>query len=98
MCSEKSSKKAANCKPCTEICKNLKPKITGCRWKPQRTCSELNETVQIDFSGTIANEKDQDILFIACIDILPNYPTVELFDKTERSNVVKFLDGYIQIH
>ena len=54
--------------------------------------------IQIDFGGPIANEKDQDIYFLACIDRFSKYPSVEVVDKANGPNIIKFLDDYIQIH
>ena len=59
---------AAQCKPCTDIGKNLKPVVPASKWKPLLNCSEPNEEIQIDFGGPITIEKDQDIHFLACID------------------------------
>ena len=90
--------KAAQCKPCTDISKNLKPVIPASKWKPLLPCTEPNEEIQIDFGGPITNEKDQDIHFLACIDRFSKYPSVEVFDKANGPNVIKILDDYIQIH
>ena len=90
--------KAAQCKPCTDIGKNLKPIVSASKWKPLLSFSEPNEEIQIDFGGPITNEKDQDILFLACIDRFSKYLTVKVFDKANGPNVIKFLDEYIQIH
>ena len=54
--------------------------------------------MQIDFGCPITNEKNQDIHFFACIDLFSKYPTVEVLDKANGPNVIKFLDEYIQIH
>ena len=89
--------KAAKCKPCTDIDKNLKLVVSASKWQPLN-CSEPNEEKQIDFGGPITNEKDQDTHFLACIDRFSKYPTVEVFDKTNGPNVIKFLDEYNQIH
>ena len=43
-------------------------------------------------------KKNQDIHFLACIDRFSKYPTVEILDKANGPNVIKFLDEYIQIH
>ena len=90
--------KSAQCKPCTDIDNNLKPVVPPSKWKPLLNCSEPNEEIQIDFSGPNTNEKDQDIHFLACLDCLSKYPTVEVIDKANRPSVIKFLDEYIQIH
>ena len=90
--------KAAQCKPCTDIGKNLKPVVPASKWKPLQTCKEPNEEIQIDFGGPITNEKDQDIYFLACIDRFSKFPTVEVFEKANGPNVLKFLNDYIHIH
>ena len=77
---------------------NLKPIIRASKLRPHKNCSEPEEVIQIDFGGTTTSEKDQDIHFLALIDRFSKYPTIELFDKTNESNVVKFLDQYIQTH
>ena len=64
--------KAVQCKPCTDIVKNLKPVVPASKRKPLLICSEPNEEIQIDFGGPITHEKDQDIHFLACIDHFPN--------------------------
>ena len=87
--------KAAQCKPCTDIGKNLKPVVPASKWKPLLTCTEPNEEIQIDFGGPITKEKDQDIYFLACIDRVSKFPTVEAFEKAIGRNVLKFLDDYI---
>ena len=84
-------KKAAKCKPCTEIGKNLKPVIPASKWHPLVSCSEPNEELQIDFGRAITSENDQAIHFLACIDHFSKYPSAEVFDKAKSSNVVKFL-------
>ena len=90
--------KAATCKPCTDIGKNLKPVVPASKWKPLLNCSESEEEIQIDFGGPITNEKDQDTCFLAFIDRFSKYPTVEVFDKANGCNVIKFLDEFIRIH
>ena len=91
--------KAAQCKPCTDIGKNLKPIVPASKWKPLLTCRETcNEEIQIDFGGPITNEKYQYIYFLACIDRFSKLPTVEVFEKANGPNVLKFLDDYIHIH
>ena len=90
--------KAAQCRPCLDIGKILKPIVPASKWKPLLNCSEPNEKIQIDFGGPVTNEKDRDIHFLACIDRFSKYSTVEVFDKANGPHVIKFLDEYIQIH
>ena len=42
--------------------------------------------------------KSSRYLFTACIDRFSKFPSVEVFDKANGPNVLKFLDDYIQIH
>ena len=90
--------KAAPCKPCTDIGKNLKQFAPASKWKPLLNCSEPNEEIQFVFGGPITNEKDQDIHFLTRIDRFSKYPTVEVFDKANGPNVIKFLDEEVQLH
>ena len=90
--------KAAQCKHCIDIGKNLKPVVPASKWKPLLNCSEPNEEIQFDFGGPLTNENDPDTHFLACIDRFSIYPTVEVFDKANGPIVIKFLDEYIQIH
>ena len=90
--------KAAQCKPCTDIGRSLKPVVPASKWKPLQTCKEPNEEIEIDFGGPITNEKDRDIYFLACIDRFSKFPTVEVFEKANEPNVLNFLDDYIHIH
>ena len=85
-------KKAAKCKPSTEIGKNLKPIFPASKLKLPVNCSEANEEIQKDFGGPITSEKDQDIYFLACFNCFSKYTTVEASDKTNAPNVVKFSD------
>ena len=90
--------KAAQCKPCTDIGKNLKPVVPASKWRPLLNCSEPNEEIQINFGCLITNEKDQDIYFPALFDRFSKYTTVEVFDKPNGPHVIKFLDEYKQKH
>ena len=36
--------------------------------------------------------------YLACIDRFSKNPNVEVFDKTNESNSIKFLEEYIEIH
>ena len=86
--------KVAQCTPCTGIGKNLKPVVPVSKWQPFLNCSEPTEYLQIDFGGPITNEKDQNIIFLACIDRFSKYPTVEFFDKANGPNVIKHIFKY----
>ena len=90
--------KTSDCVPCTEIGKNLKPIIPKSKWHPHKTCQELNEEIQIDFAGSITNDKEKDIYFLTCIDRYSKYPTVRIFDNANGVNVVKFLRDYAYTH
>ena len=90
--------KAAQCKPCTDIGKNLETVVPASKRKPLLNCSEPNEEIQIDLGGPITNEKDQDTHFLGCIDRFSKYPTVEVFEKANGPNVINFFGEYIYIH
>ena len=83
--------KTFDCVPCTDIGKNLKPIIPKSKWHPHILCQEPNEEIQIDFGGPILNEKGKEIYFLTCIDRYSMYPTIDIFEKANRTNVVKFL-------
>ena len=57
-----------------------------------------NQETQIDFAGPINNEKDHEIYILTCIDRFSKYSSAEKFDNANASNVITFLDNYIQIH
>ena len=90
--------KAIECKSCTAIGKNLKPVIPAKQFKAHTPCIVPNQKIQIDFAGPINNEKDHEIYILTCIDRFSKYPSAELVDNAISSNVIKFLDNYIQIH
>ena len=54
--------------------------------------------IQIDFAGPINNEKEHEIYILTCIDRFSKYPSAELVDNANASNVIELLDNYIQIH
>ena len=46
--------------------KNLKSIIPASKWAPLELCQKVpNEEIQIDFSGPIYNEKNQEVYFLA---------------------------------
>ena len=83
--------KTFDCVPCSDIGKNLKPIIPKSKWYPHKICQEPNEEIQNDFGGPILNEKDKEIYFLTCYS---KYPKVEIFEKANGANVVKFLREY----
>ena len=90
--------KAIECKSCTAIGKNLKPVIPAKQFKAHTPCIVPNQEIQIDFAGPINNEKEHEIYILTCIDRFSKYPSAELVDTANASNVLKLLDNYIQIH
>ena len=90
--------KAIECKSCTAIGKNLKSVIPAKQFKAHTPCIVPNQEIQIDFAGPITNEKEHEIYILTCIDRFSKYPSAELVDNANASNVIKFLDNYIQIH
>ena len=90
--------KAIECKSCTAIGKNLKSVIPAKQFKAHTPCINPNQEIQIDFAGPINNEKEHEIYILTCIDRFSKYPSAELVDNANASNVIKFLDKFIQIH
>ena len=90
--------KAIECKSCTTIGKNLKSVIPAKQFKAHTPCIVPNQEIQIDFAGPINNEKEHEIYILTCIDRFSKYPSAELVDNANASNVKKFLDNYIQLH
>ena len=90
--------KAIECKPCTAIGKNLKSVIPAKQFKAHTPCIVPNQEKQIYFAGPINNEKEHEIYILTSIDRFSKYPSAELVDNANASNVIKFLDNYIQIH
>ena len=88
--------KTAKCNPCVEIGKNLKPIIPANKWAPLKLCKVPNEEIQINFGGSIYNEKNQEIYFLACIDRISKFKTV--FDRANADNILKFLQEYVLLH
>ena len=90
--------KAIECKSCTAIGKNLKSVIPAKQFKAHTPCIVPNQEIQIDFAGPINNEKEHEIYILTCIYRSSKYPSAELVHNANASNVIKFLDNYIQIH
>ena len=90
--------KAIECKSCTAIGKNLKSVIPAKQFKAHTPCIVPNQKIQIDFAGPINNEREHEIYILTCIDRFSKYPSAELVDNAISSNVMKFLDNYIQNH
>ena len=90
--------KTSDCVPCTEIVKKIKPDIPKSESHPHKVCQEPNGEIQIDFGGTILEEKDKEIYFLTCIDRYSKNPTAEIFEKANGANVVKFLREYSYNH
>ena len=90
--------KAIECKSCTAIGKNLKSVIPAKQFKAHTPCIVPNQEIQLDFARPINNEKEHEIYILTCIDRFSKYPSAELVDNANASNVIKILDNYVQIH
>ena len=90
--------RAIECKSCTAIGKNLKSIIRAKQFQAHKPCIVPNQEIQKDFVGTINNEKEHEIYILTCIERFSKYPSAEIFDNANASNVIKFLDNYIHIH
>ena len=90
--------RAIECKSCNAIGKNLKSIIPAEQFQAHKPCIVPNQEIQIDFAGPINNEKDHEIYILTCIDRFSKYPSAEIIDNANASNVINFLDNYIHIH
>ena len=76
----------------------MKSVIPANKWAPLKLCEVPNEEIQIDFGGPIYNEKNQEIYFLACIDLFSKFPTAEVFERLNADNILKFLQEYVLLH
>ena len=53
---------------------------------------------QMDFAGPLNREEEHEIYLFSCIDSFFKYPSAEVFNTTNASNVIKLLDNHIQFH
>ena len=90
--------KAIECKSSTATGKNLKPVIPAKQFKAHTPCIVPNQEIQIDFAGPINNEKEHEIYSLTCIYRFSKYPSAEIIENANASNVIKFLDNYIHTH
>ena len=90
--------KAIECNSCTAISENLKSVIPAKQFQAHTPCIVPNQEIQIDFAGPIINEKEHEIYILTCIDRFSKYPSAEIFENANASNVIKFLDNYIHAH
>ena len=51
----------------------------------------------MDFLRTINKEKDREIYILTCNDRFSKCPSAKIYDNANASNVIKFLDKYIQV-
>ena len=90
--------KTAVCNPCIKIVKKLKSIFPASKWVPLKLCKVPNEEIQIEFGGPIYNEKSQEVSFLACIDRCSKFPTVDVFDRANADNILKFLQECVLLH
>ena len=64
--------KAAQCKPCTDVGKNLKQVVPASKRKTLLNCSEPNEEIQIDFGGLLLMKKIKIFIFLHVLTVFPN--------------------------
>ena len=57
-----------------------------------------NDEIQIDFGGSILNEKGIEQFFITSIDRYSKYSTAEIVNNASSTNVINFLNNYIYNH
>ena len=90
--------KAIECNSCTAISEHLKSVIPAKQFQAHTPCIVPNQEIQIDFAGPIINEKEHEIYILTCIDRFSKYPSAEIFENANASNVINFLDNYIHAH
>ena len=90
--------RAIECKSCTDIGKNLKSIFPAKESQAHKPCIVSNQEIQKDYAGPINNERDRETYTLTCIDRFSKYPSAEISDNANASNVIKFLDNYINIH
>ena len=83
---------------CLQIGNNLKSLIPANKWAPLKLCKAPEGGIQIDFWGSIYNEKNQEVFFLACIDRFSEIPSAEVFDRPNADNILKLLQEYILLH
>ena len=66
------------------------------QFQTHKPCIVPNQEIQLDFAGPINNEKHHQIYILTCIDRVCKYPSAEMFENSNASNVIKFLDNHIQ--
>ena len=64
--------KAVQCKPCTDISKNLKPFVPASKWKPLLNCSKPNEEKQIDSAALLQMKKIKTYFFSHVLTVFSN--------------------------
>ena len=89
--------KAAQCKPCTDIGKNLKPfrRLNGNHCRHVQSLMKKCKMILVD---PFQMKKIKIFFFLACVDRFSKFPTVEVFEKANGPNVLKLLEDYIHIH
>ena len=90
--------RSIECKPCTAIGKILKPNIHTKQFQAHKPCIVANQEIQLGFAGPIINEKEHEIYILICIDRFSKYPSAEIFENANASNLKNFSDKYIHIH
>ena len=89
--------KSKACRPCTEFCKNLESVIPKSKWSPIKPCVESNKEIQIDFGGPILDGQGREVFFREGIDRFSKFPTLELYNKANATNIEHLLIKYIAI-
>ena len=77
--------------------KNIKTSTTYNSAKPQPTLSAPDQKIQLDFAGSIIDDKEGKIYILVAIDRFSKYPSVMLIKTASAKKIVKFLRSYIVI-
>ena len=76
---------------------NLNSKIPKTIWSPIKPCVQPNKEIQIDFGGPILDGQGREVYFIACIDRFSKFPTLQLYNNANATNIEHFLTKNIAI-
>ena len=90
--------KSTECKPCTAMGKYLKSGILAKQIQPHLPCFEPNQDIQIDFGGSIFDEKGNEIYFVAAIDRFSRFPAACIYETANGPIVLKNLVMCIENH
>ena len=90
--------RAENCKQCTDQGKNLKPIIPKTDLGKLPKLLEPNQEIQLDFSGPLPNESNNEIYILVAIDCFSRYPSAVVHPNCDTSTAIDFLQKFCEFH